>query len=328
MTLLVPVDFDSCISIFCRTIIKADGFCDLTDTPLRLLEDYAENESMVKLSLPKEVFRSILQHLSLPSPYLSTKLARAARSAMVESRSDSGHRLICMLTDDSRSSHVFFYILISLAFLTRNDFTLQYEHALAVTHNLQTSVTSSVMIGHLDSLKFFVPYIKERLDLVQNPSFLVLILGQLDIDYVESMYYDVWVQSADVEAKTGHGGGFIHQDPGDLKQLDLPAITKSVHELASTTAQGERKVKIFLLRLERLAEFDRTIQDARSPDDSLEWDRNVQEMRHHIQWQEDAMRSMLYEFENCAKAATSQMSIVGRQFSNAQKGLGLLTSDA
>ena len=102
MTLLAPVDFDSCIPIFCRTVIKTDGLCDLTDTPLRLLEDYTENGNMITLSLPKEIFRSILQHLNLPSPYLSTRLANAARSAMVESRSDSGHRLVCMLTDDSR----------------------------------------------------------------------------------------------------------------------------------------------------------------------------------------------------------------------------------
>ena len=184
------------------------------------------------------------------------------------------------------------------------------------------------MIGHPAYLKLFVPYIKERLDLVRNPSFLVLALCQADTNYAEAISNNVRLLSADVETKTGHGAAFIHKDSGDLKQLDLPAMTKSVHVLASSIAIGERNVKTTLLRLERLAEFDRTIQDARSPDDSLEWDRNVQEMRQHIQWQEGVIRPILYEIENCAKAATSQMSMVGRKSSKAQTGFGLLTSDA
>ena len=96
MTLLVPVDFDSCIPILCKTVIN------LTDTPLRLLEDYTEDAPYITISLPREVLRSILQRFSLPSPYLSTSQDNAARSAMVESRSESGHRLLCMLTGDSR----------------------------------------------------------------------------------------------------------------------------------------------------------------------------------------------------------------------------------
>ena len=188
-------------------------------------------------------------------------------------------------------------------------------HALALTHNLQTSVTSSIMIGHPDNLKVFVRYIKERLDLVRYPSFLVLVLGQLDINVTEYWYKSMRLQSAEVEEKTGFGNDFLHQNPGDLKQLDLPAMTKSVHALASYIARGERKVKNFLLRLERLVEFDKRIQDARSPENSLEWDSNVQEVRQHIQFHRDVLRSMLYEYENCAKAATSQMSIVGRSFS-------------
>ena len=187
---------------------------------------------------------------------------------------------------------------------------LQYTHALAMTHNSQTSVTSSIMIGYPDYLKFFVPYVKERLDLVRNPSFLVHVINQLDTNCVEAGYHSVRVQSGELEEKTGHGANFIHQNPGDLNQLDLPSMTKSVHAFASAIAGEERHVKSFLLRLERLAEFDKKLRDARSPEDSLEWDRNAQEMKQHAQWQADLLRSMLYEYETCAKAATSQMSIV------------------
>ena len=102
MTRLVLVDFDSCISILCRTVIKTDELCSLTDTPLRLLKDDTEDDSYPELSLPKEMFRSILQHFNLPSPYLSINLQHAARSAMVEARSESGHRLLCTLTGESR----------------------------------------------------------------------------------------------------------------------------------------------------------------------------------------------------------------------------------
>ena len=168
------------------------------------------------------------------------------------------------------------------------------------------------MIGHPDFLKSFVPYIKERLDLVWNPSFLGLVLCQIDLNCTELWYNSARRKSADVEDKTGHGANFTHREPGDLKQLDLPAMTKSVHTLASFIARGERGVKSSLLRLERLAEFDKRSQDARSPANSLEWESNVQEMGQHIQWQGDILRSMLYEYENCTKAATSQMSIVGR----------------
>lgn len=86
----------------CRRVVKTDDFCNLTDTPLRLLEDYTENGDGMDLWLPKEMFRSILQHLNLPSPYLSLRAENAARSAIIESRSDRGHRLLCMLTGDSR----------------------------------------------------------------------------------------------------------------------------------------------------------------------------------------------------------------------------------
>ncbi|CAD6594358.1 MAG: hypothetical protein ASARMPRED_009242 [Alectoria sarmentosa] len=256
----------------------------------KLLEDYTENGSMINLSLPKEILRSILQHFNLPPPYLSTKTENAARCAMIESRSDSGHRL--------------------LSFLTRDDFTVEFTHALALTHNLQTSVTSSIMIGHPDYLKYFIPYIKERLDLVRNPSFLVLVIGQLDINCAETEYHSVRMKSADVEDKTGHGANFIHQNPGDLKQLDLPEMTKSVHALASSIARAERNVNTFLLRVERLAEFEKKFQEALSPENSLEWDSSAQEMRQHTQWQVDLLRSLVYEYENCAKAATSQMSII------------------
>ena len=102
MTRLVAVDFDSCIPIFCRIVIKIDDICYLADFPPRLLEEYDDEAPEMKISLPREVFRSILQRFSLPSPYLSTKSQDAARSAMVESRSESGHRLLCMLTGDSR----------------------------------------------------------------------------------------------------------------------------------------------------------------------------------------------------------------------------------
>ena len=102
MTLLVPEDFDSCIPILCKTVIKTDDLFDLTDTPLRLLENYTEDAKEITLPLPREVLLSMLQRFSLPSPYLSTNQENAARSAMVESRSESGHRLLCMLTGDSR----------------------------------------------------------------------------------------------------------------------------------------------------------------------------------------------------------------------------------
>ena len=212
--------------------------------------------------------------------------------------------------------------MISLAFVARDDFVIDFAHALALTHNLQTSVTSSIMIGHPDNLNSFLFYIKERLDLVRYPSFLVLVLGQLDINDAESWYNNMRLKSAKVEEKTGFRNDFLHQNPGDLKQLDLPAMTKSVHALASYIARGERKVKNSLLRLERLVEFDKRIQDALSPEYSLEWDSNVQEVRQHIQFHRDVLRSMLYEYESCAKAATSQMSIVGRSFSNAQLDFG------
>lgn len=179
------------------------------------------------------------------------------------------------------------------------------------------------MIGHHDYVQYVIPYIKERLDLVRNPNFLVLVVDQLDINCAESEYHSVRMELADVEGKTGHGANFIHQTPGDLKQLDLPAMTKSVHALASSIARAERNVKTFLLRLERLAEFDKRIQDSRSPEDRQEWDSNAQEMRQHTQWQVDLLRSMVYEYEVCAKAATSQMSIVSRKFSTAQQDLGV-----
>ena len=178
------------------------------------------------------------------------------------------------------------------------------------------------MIGHPNLLNSFVSYVEERLDLVWNPSFLGLVLSQIDLNLTESWYNRAQVISADVENKTGHGASFVHQDPGDIKQLDLPAMTKSVHALASFIARGERNVKTSLLRLERLAEFDKRSQSARFPENRTEWGSNVQEIRQHIQVQGYILRSMLYEFENYAKAATSQMSIVGHEFSKAHQDFG------
>lgn len=193
------------------------------------------------------------------------------------------------------------------------------SHALALTYNLQTSVTSSIMIGSPHLLEFFVRYIKERPDLGENPSFLALLLAQLDFDSAESDYQSVRSRSYDVESKTGHGAVFIHQNLGDLKHLDLPQMTRYVHLLASRIALAEEHVKICLLRHERLVEFDKRIQYAHSRENSLEWDRNAQEMRQHAEWLVDSLRSMLYEIENCAKAAMSQMSIVSRKPSNEQR---------
>ena len=173
-------------------------------------------------------------------------------------------------------------------------------------------MTSSIIIGHPDFLNVFVAYIKERPDLVRNPSFLVLVLAQVDFETAESMYRSLHILSYDVESQTGHGAGFIHESLGDLKQLDLPEMTKSVHSLVSHVAREEQRVKDYLLRHERLAEFDKRIQEARSPVNSLEWDRNAQEMRQHTVWLVDSLRSILHGYEFLAKGATSQMSIVSR----------------
>lgn len=166
------------------------------------------------------------------------------------------------------------------------------------------------MIGSPDYLVSFVPYVKERLDLVRNPSFLGYIIGQIDIDFLENEYYALRVGSNDIEEKTGHGASFTHDNPGDLKQLDSLSMTKSVHALASSIANAECSVKTSLLRLERLAVFDEKLQDARSQENSLERDRNAQEMTQHAQWQVGVLKSMLYEYEKHTKAAASQMSIV------------------
>ena len=168
------------------------------------------------------------------------------------------------------------------------------------------------MIGTPDILKGFVAYIKDRPDLVRNPSFLVLVLAQVVFDSAQFNYKSVQSHFHDVESKTGHGAVFVHPNLRDLKQLDLPEMTKSVHSLSSRIAMEEQKVKDYLLRHEPLAEFDKRIQEARSPVNSLEWDRNAQEMRQHTQWLVDSLRSILHGYEVFAKAATSQMSIVSR----------------
>ena len=85
----------------CRRVIKAYKICNLTDTPLRLLEN---DDQWNRVWLPKETLRSILQHFNLPPPYLSTKLIRTTRSAILESRSDIGHRLLCRMTGNSKKS--------------------------------------------------------------------------------------------------------------------------------------------------------------------------------------------------------------------------------
>lgn len=86
----------------CRRVIKAYNICNLTDTPLRLLEDDVRTIQSTEVWLPRETLRSILQHFNLPPQYLSTKLGSAARSAIVESRSDIGHRLLCRTTGNSK----------------------------------------------------------------------------------------------------------------------------------------------------------------------------------------------------------------------------------
>ena len=177
------------------------------------------------------------------------------------------------------------------------------------------------MIGSPGILKAFVAYIKDRPDLVRNPSFLALIVAQVDFDIAEASFSAVQLRSYDVESKTGHGATFIHQNLGDLKQLDLPEMTKSVHSLATSIAIAEERVKTCLLRHEQLAEFDKRIQKEGSPENSLEWGSNAQELKQHTEWLVGSLRSMLHKYETLAKAAMSQMSIVSRKSSNAQQKL-------
>ena len=86
----------------CRRVIKAYKICNLTDTPLRLLENDTQITQWTRVWLPKETLRSILQQFNLPPPYLSTRPCRATRSAILESRSDIGHRLLCRTTGNSK----------------------------------------------------------------------------------------------------------------------------------------------------------------------------------------------------------------------------------
>lgn len=86
----------------CRRVINAYQTCNLTDTPLRLLEDDDPTAQRTRVWLPKETLRSILQRFNLPPPYLSTGRENAARSAIIESRSDIGHRLLCRTTGNSK----------------------------------------------------------------------------------------------------------------------------------------------------------------------------------------------------------------------------------
>ena len=177
-------------------------------------------------------------------------------------------------------------------------------------------------MGDPKSLKVFVAYIKERPELVGNPSFLALLLAQIDFDSAGKIYRSVRSQSYGVESKTGHGAAFLlYQFTRDLEHLDLPEMTRSVHRLASKIAFAEQKVKTYLLRHEQLVEFDKRIQYAHSRENSLEWDRNAQEMRQHAEWLVDSLRPMLHEIERCAKAAMSEMSMVSRKPSNGPQQL-------
>ena len=180
-------------------------------------------------------------------------------------------------------------------------------------------MTSSIWIGHLHDPKLFGAYIKERPDLVRHPSFLILILVQIDLNIAEVMLQTVERMSLDVEMKTRHGAQFIHKDWGDLKRLDLPAMTKYLHELVSFITSAERMAKIWLLPRERIAEFDKRVQEAGSLENSLEWYRNAEEMRQHAQWMEDSFRFMRIDFESFAENAQSQMDIVYRKSSNTQQ---------
>lgn len=152
---------------------------------------------------------------------------------------------------------------------------------LGVTYNLRTSVTSAVMIQDRKGIRDRVTRIKERPDLVNNPSFLHLIAAYQDFRISEDGHIAIEQRARALEGAIGHGSMFLHECPGALSQLDLPSITRSSNLLATVIASEETRMKDYLLRHEWIMEFQSRVQDAKGLDNDTERKQMAQELRQH-----------------------------------------------
>ncbi|KAL9100232.1 MAG: hypothetical protein Q9163_004371 [Psora crenata] len=166
------------------------------------------------------------------------------------------------------------------------------------------------MIQDRCEIRNYVTRIKERPDLVSNPSFLHLITAYRDFELSEGAYDRMRQNAHALEGAIGQGLMFRHEYPGDLSQLDLPSITRSLNMLATGIAAAETRVKDCLLRDEGIIEFQRRIQDAKGLNNDTERKKKAQELRQYADWMANAWKSSLHQYECLSKNVQAQIAVV------------------
>lgn len=249
--------------------------------------------------------------------------------AHIKSRNQHGADLIC------GSAYLTPCVPINLqraAFISRTYAFKRAGHALALTYNARTKITSAIIQGSRDTSYYgkLSGYLKERADLAAHPAILLLCAAQLEYEMMDEDYLPLRNDMIDIEKWTGHGS-LISKGNGDNLDTfqDLPAVTRSLNLFSSKVIRETERVKSCLLRHDRIVEFIDNVDKAISSqgqrgDHSRESTKEVMslphqkgnragksaELRQHAEFLANGWKCMLHRYEAFEKNMQVQLAVV------------------
>ena len=282
-----------------------------------------------KIPFSEATFKAIVHEFNLPSVYPATLPAKLPHYAHNESRDRYGAVLSCGSTYSSLC------VLIDLqrvAFISRTFSFRRTGHALALTYNARTKITSAIIQGPRDSQYYgkLSRYLKERADLAAHPAFLPLCAAQIEYETTNENYQPLRGDMIDIEGWTGHGSLFSSSNSNhrDLFQ-DLPAATRDLNLFSSKVIGETERVKSCLLCYDCIVEFIDNVDEVISsqghqsnyssestnevmplPHQKGNRTRKSAELRQHAEFLANGWKCMLHRYEAFEKNIQVQLAVV------------------
>ena len=282
-----------------------------------------------QIPFSEATFKAIADEFDLPSVYPATLSTKLPHYAHIESRNQHGAVLSC------GSAYLSLCVPINLqhvAFISRTFSFRRAGHALALTYNAQTKITSAIIQGPRDPQYYgqLSGYLKERADLATHPAFLLLCAAQLEYETTDENYLPLRDDMIVIEKWTGHGSLISRSNSKNLDLFqDLPALTRDLNLFSSKVIGETERVKSCLLRHDCIIEFidnvdkpissqgqqsnysgESTNEVMSLPHQKGDRARQSAELRQHAEFLANGWKCILHRYEAFEKNIQVQLAVV------------------
>jgi hypothetical protein len=255
---------------------------------LILAERTAQPNVFNHFPFSEETFKIVFEGFELPDIYPACLIPKIPHYTHLASRNAVGHQ--------------------KLSFISRTLSYRQGAHALALTYNVQTKITSAIIQGDRDPqyLVKLCKYLKERADLAVHSALLLLVASQLEYQTTDQNYLPLRNDMIRIEKCTGHGLLVNKSYVTNLNLFQgLPTITRELNIFFSKVISETERVKSCLLRHECIIDFIDNLDRH-----CLELDSKSTELKQHAEFLTTGWKSLLHRYEAFEKNVQVQLAVL------------------